>query len=255
MPDAAQVVPVEEAAFFFRHHRVFEDFVHRAGSPLVVEDDVLSQQFALLVVQAHAYFVQYRTEDERAVAFRQLVLPADAEVLLQRYEVLAAATFEFAAHGGPVFGKLIARVRQRLGQQVNVLPQFLHAALRAEVDGEHLFEQAGKALFPAFHIKRAEARAVAELIERQQQRTALAKQFRRLEPVVVVGAAVAAFGHHHIQAAFGVEKLMQGLVLVLPGEVPDIELEGTAPGHRKLILPNDDVHPLRAVGLGGQVLA
>jgi hypothetical protein len=149
----------------------------------------------------------------------------------------------------------MARVRQRLGQQVDVLPQFLHAALRAEVDREHFLEQVGKALFPEFHIKRAEANAVAELIERQQQWTAFAEQFRGLEPVIVVGAAVAAFGHHHIQAAFCVEKLVQGFVFVLPGEVPDIELEGAAPGHRECILPDDDVHALGAVGLGRQRFA
>ncbi len=86
----------------------------------------------------------------------------------------------------------------------------------------HLAQELGKLFSPAFLIESAVACAFPEFIERDHERTALAKQVGGLQPVVEISPGIAAVGYHDTYRALGVEKLVQRLVFVLPGKVPDV---------------------------------
>ena len=159
-------------------------------------------------MQTDPDFVQHLTQNQSTFFFRELIFLTDFEVFLQRDKILPAPRFEYAADVRPVFWVRVAGVRQRLGEQSDGVFKFTEAAQGAEVDRKNLFQKGWKTFLPELAVERAKPDAVAELVEHDHQRAALAKKFGGLQPIVKIGASVAAFGNHDVQAAFGVKKLV-----------------------------------------------
>lgn len=158
--------------------------------------------------------------------------------------------FQYPPDGRPIAGEIVAGMRQVLRQQLQLVFQGFKFPLRAEqVDGHHRLYQVGEALRPLLPVEAAHADAVLELVQYHHQRAALPKSWWSVANHRSRWCSGPLDGHEGIEAALGIEKLVQRLVLVLPGEVPDIELELPARSDRKLVVPDNDVHALRPVGL------
>jgi len=63
---------------------------------------------------------------------------------------------------------------------------------------------------------------IAEQVVNQQHGAALAKQLRRIQPVVkIVDRGIAVSADQYIKGIFGVKKLVQGFEMVLPAKFDD----------------------------------